>query len=113
LERVYPADQTRDGITEATRLENCRSGGTAADITLVVLRCYPSLDKNGNMPTLEATTPYAEELNTDMGIVWQALKCCGTNIVIRESAVDADPAGGCSAFAIRVTTLVDMTPVTP
>lgn len=110
LERVYPADQTRDGIQEASRLENCRTGGTAADITLVVLRCYPSLDEQGNMPDLVDTTDAAHDLNTDMTVVWEALKCCGPNLVIRESAVDADPEGGCSAFAIRVSTLVNMVP---
>lgn len=110
LERVYPADQTRAGIDQVTRLENCNSGATAADITLVVLRCYPSLDSQGNMPSLDKTTPYAHDLNTDMRAVWNALKCCGSDLVIRESAVDADPEGGCSAFAIRVTTLVNMNP---
>lgn len=112
LERVYPAEQTRDGIQEVSRV-NCRSGATAADITLVVLRCYPSLDAKGNMPTLDKTTPYAHELNTDMTTVWQALKCCATGSEIRESAVDADPEGGCSAFAIRVSVMVSMVPPEP
>lgn len=109
LERVYPADRTNDGIEQVTRV-NCRSGSTAADITLVVLRCYPSMDAKGNMPPLDKTTPYAHDLNTDMTAVWNALKCCSTGSEIRESAVDADPEGGCSAFAIRVTTMVNMVP---
>lgn len=109
LERVFPAELTRDGINETTRV-SCRSGATAADITLVVLRCYPAIDAKGNMPSLDKTTPYAHDLNTDMTIVWQALKCCDVGVEIRESAVDADPEGGCSAFAIRVTAMVNMVP---
>lgn len=107
LERVYPAEKTRDGIQEAPRL-TCRGGATAADITVVVLRCYPAMDNKGNMPLLDATTPYAHELNDDLAAVWNGLLCCGTDTEIRESAVDADPEGGCSAFAIRVTTLVSL-----
>lgn len=109
LERVYPADQTRDGIEQVGRLENCRSGGTAADITVVVARCYPTIDEVGGLDLADTTTA-AHDLNTDMTVVWEALKCCGPNLVIRESAVDADPEGGCSAFAIRVSTLVNMVP---
>lgn len=107
LERLYPVD---NGTTfdQVLRLENCRPGMVAADITIVVIRCYPAMDEQGNMPTLEETTLAAQELNTDMVAVWNALKCCGENIGIRESAVDADPEGGCSAFAIRVTTLVSL-----
>lgn len=110
VSRVYPADQTRDGIQEATRLENCNSGATAADITITVLRCYPKVDAKGNMPSLDKTTPYAHDLNTDLTAAWNALKCCGQNVQIVEVGVDASPSGGCSAFGITVTTLVNMNP---
>lgn len=104
LERVYPADgQT---LEQVTRLENCRPGAVAADFSIVVTRCYPRIDTTGHMPDLDTTTPVAEDLHTDIQTAWNALACCGTNVVIRESAVDADPEGGCSAFAIRVTALV-------
>lgn len=110
VSRVYPADQTRAGITSTTRLENCNSGGTAADITITILRCYPKLDTKGTSPTLDQTTPYAHDMNTDLTAAWNALKCCGQNIQIVEAGADADVEGGCSAFGITVTTLVDMTP---
>lgn len=108
LERWYPAD----GVTfeQVTRTEPCRPGPVAADLTLVVTRCYPRVDDTGHMPELVDTTGAAEDLNTDMGAVWQALLCCGTKLVIRESAVDADPDGGCSAFAVRVTALITVPP---
>lgn len=111
LERVYPADpMTYEQVTQL----DCRAGAVAADISLVVTRCYPTLDDQGNSPTLDETSPFAENLNTDLVAVWNGLKCCGVKLVFRESAVDASPEGGCSAFAIRVTTLVKMTqPETP
>lgn len=106
LERVYPADGTL--LEQVTRLEDCRPGVTVADFTIVVIRCYPTMDEQGNMPELDATTEAATDLHTDLGIVWNALKCCGSKIVFRESAVDADPEGGCSAFAVRVTVPVTL-----
>jgi hypothetical protein len=107
LERVYPAEAAT--FEQVTRLEDCRPGAVAADITVVVTRCYPTLDNQGNQPTLDDTSLFADNLNTDLVAAWNALKCCGYKIGIRESAIDADPEGGCSAFAIRVTTLVAMT----
>lgn len=106
LERVYPADPTT--YEQVTRREDCRPGATAADISVVVVRCYPSMDEQGNMPTLDETTPFAENLNLDMAAVWTGLKCCSTPVVIRDSAIQGDPEGGCSGFAIRVSVLVNM-----
>lgn len=106
LERVYPVDATT--YEQVTRREDCRPGATAADISVVVVRCYPKVDEQLQVPTLEDTTPYAHELNTDMAAVWSGLKCCGTSLVIRDSAIQGDPEGGCSGFAIRVSVLVNM-----
>lgn len=109
LERVYPADPTT--FEQTTRIESCRPGAKAADISIVVVRCYPSMDNQGMMPPLDTTTPYAHNLNDDLTAVWNALACCGDKIALREAAVDSDPEGGCSGFAIRVTTLVALPPV--
>lgn len=107
LERVYPVDG--NSFSAVTRVESCRPGAVAADITFVLARCYPRIDNTGNMPKLSVTTDPSEELNDDMTSVWNALKCCGVpNLVIRESAVDSDPEGGCSAFAVRVSVLVNV-----
>lgn len=106
LERIYPVSS---GTTfeQETRLENCRPGAVAADISIVVRRCYPAAHENLTMPDLDETTPPAHDLNTDITVVWTALKCCGS-VAVREAGVDADPVGGCSAFAIRVTSLVSI-----
>lgn len=106
LERVYPADPTT--FEQVAVLANCKPFSTAADISVTVVRCYPSLSDVGNMPNLDTTTPFAQNLNTDMTAVWNALKCCGERLVLRESLVEADPEGGCSGFAIRVSVMVSM-----
>lgn len=106
LERVYPVDATT--YEQVVRREDCRPGATAADISVTLIRCYPKVDEQLQVPTLDDTTPYAHDLNTDMAAVWSALKCCETPIVFRDSAIQGDPQGGCSGFAIRVSVLVSM-----
>lgn len=110
LERVYPVDGF--SFEQVVQPADCRPMAYAADITLVVVRCYPSMNDQGVMPTPDETTPYAEALNTDLAAAMQGLICCsGFKLVIRESAIDADPEGGCSGFAIRVSVIVSL--VTP
>lgn len=106
LIRVYPVD----GYTfnEDTRLENCRPGAVAADIGIVVVRCYPSMNEAGQIPSLEVTTPFAENLNTDMTTVWNALKCCDIQLAIRDSLVQTGDKGGCSAFTTTVSALISL-----
>lgn len=107
LERVYPV--AGNDFSARSTVENCRPGPVAADMTFVITRCYPAMKNNGQMPKLSETTGPSEDLNEDMRIVWAALRCCNVpNLIIRESAVDSDPEGGCSAFAVRVSVLVSM-----
>lgn len=105
VERTYPVNG--NDFEQVIPL-NCRRTPIAADIVLVVIRCFPRISETGVMPSLEKTSTAADGLNTDMAAVWNAVECCGENLGIREAAVDSDPEGGCSAFAIRVTTLVSM-----
>jgi hypothetical protein len=106
LERVYPVDPTT--YEQVVRREDCKPGAVAADISVTLVRCYPSMDAQGRMPSLETTTEYAHNLNTDIAAVWAALKCCDTPIVFRDSAIQGDPEGGCAGFVIRVSVLVSM-----
>lgn len=106
LIRVYPVDGNSFG--EVTRLENCRPGAVAADIGIVVVRCYPTLDEAGQIPSLTVTTPFAEDLNTDMTTVWNALKCCDMQVAIRDSLVQTGDKGGCSAFTTTVSVLISL-----
>lgn len=106
LERTFAAD----GVTleQVTRFENCKPGPIGADISIVVTRCYPTLNEQGMMPALDVTTDAANNLNADLSAAWQGLLCCGMKVAVREAAVDSDPEGGCSGFAIRVTALVKL-----
>lgn len=106
LERVYPIDPTT--FEQITTLANCKPTAKGADVVLTVLRCYPMMTEQGQMPDLETTTESAHDMNTDLTAAWNAIECCGERLVIREAIVDGDPEGGCSGFAIRVTVLVSM-----
>lgn len=105
LERVYPADPST--LEDAPRVD-CRPGAFAATMVVVLARCYPTLDEQANIPTLEQTTPKALDLNDDASTVWEALNCCDTTgrVMVTEAAVDSDPEGGCSAVGVRLNVLV-------
>lgn len=105
VERTYPVDGPD---FEQVIPRNCRRTPVAADIVLVVVRCFPRISDQGVMPSLEKTSTAADNLNADMAAAWNAIECCGENLGIREIAVNSDPEGGCSAFGIAVTTLVSM-----
>lgn len=105
VERTYPVNGPD---FEQVIPRNCRRTAVAADIVLVVVRCFPRISDQGVMPSLEKTSEAADNLNADMAAAWNAIECCGENLGIREIAVNSDPEGGCSAFGIAVTTLVSM-----
>lgn len=108
VERTYPV---AGASFEQVIPLNCRRTPIAADIVLVVIRCFPRISDTGVMPSLEATSAAADNLNIDMAAAWNGIECCGDNLGIREIAVNSDPEGGCSAFGIAVTTLVSVPPV--
>lgn len=106
LERVYPADPTT--FEQITTLANCRPSAKAADVVLTVIRCYPTMTEQGQMPDMATTTEFAHNMNSDITAAWNALECCGERLVIREAFTQGDPEGGCSGFAIRVSVMVSM-----
>lgn len=102
---VYPADPT---TYEAVGRIDCKPGAIAADIAVAVVRCYPAMNDQGVMPSLEATTPFAHDFNTDLTVTWNALACCGYKVVMRGAVPQGDPEGGCSGFLVRLTVLVSL-----
>jgi len=105
FETMYPADvRTLDRVTQ---VYPCRQRAVAADFTIVLTRCYPTVTKTADgieLPTIEDQEQAAEDLGRDLNIVWQALTCCpGMSMRWRDLAVDSDPEGGCSMLAARIT----------
>lgn len=110
LQRMYPVDGTT--FAQVARLENCRPGAVAADLAFTLTRCHPTIDETGTPPTLVDVAPYADGVVDDVQTLWNALFCCPNfSVVIRDTAVDSDPQGGCSAIGLRVSVLVK--PLTP
>lgn len=103
VEQVYDADP--ETLQQVTRIHPCRRSTTAADITLVVTRCYPMLDEQGNMPSEDVQNAAATSMHDDLAVVWKALTCgCSdVRLTVRNISVDAMPDAGCSILAARVT----------
>lgn len=107
FETMYPADANT--LERVVRVFPCRRGGTtAADFTLVLTRCYPTLGDDGQLPAVEDIEEAAHDLHVDGNLLYDALTCCpDVRVRWRDLVVDSDPEGGCSIIAARIT--VDMT----
>lgn len=103
VERLYDADPAT--LDQTPRVHPCRRGFTVADFSIVLTRCYPMVDEQGQMPDTDAQDEAATTMHLDLADVYAALTC-GCNdypTIIREIAVDSMPEAGCSALAARVT----------
>lgn len=103
LERLYDADpETLAQVT--TRVHPCRRSVTAADLTIILTRCYPMVDENGEMPESAEQDSAATLLHNDVSDVYAALICGCSDIrlVVQEVAVDSMPEAGCAVLAARV-----------
>lgn len=105
FETMYPADSQT--LERVARIYPCRMGTVAADFTVVLTRCYPTVRQEGTeivLPSVDEQRLAAEDLHTDVNLMWQALTCCpGVRMRWRDLAVDTDPEGGCSMLAARFT----------
>lgn len=102
FEQMYDADPS--SLQQVNRIHPCRQSTLAADLTVVVTRCYPTLDESGQFPDTHVVDEVTGEMHADVSTVYQALVCCvETRMLIRSVAVDSMPEAGCSALAARVT----------
>jgi hypothetical protein len=102
LEQMYDADSNLEQINP---IHACRRTTVAADMTIIVTRCYPRIDENGEMPDPDEVDEAALALHEDVKTIWRALTCpCNElRLRVRGVAVDAPPDAGCSVIAARVT----------
>lgn len=105
LERIFDASNV--DLSEVIRIHPCRLGTVAADVSLLLARCYPTINEKGETPDLVDTTVAASELQVDAAILWTALVCCakdsGFALRMRQVVVESDPLGGCSQVIAQVT----------
>lgn len=99
VEQVYDVDSE---MRQVERIQNCRKGAKAMDLTVWVTRCFPTIDETGNFE-IEDIDASASEVHQDMAILYQALMCCGQRMTIRRVALDSEPQAGCSMIVGQVT----------
>lgn len=103
LVQVYDADP--NDLSQVNRVHPCSRSTTAADIALVVTRCYPMVNEAGEMPDTESQDLAALSMHADVETVWKALTCgCNdSRLIVRNVAVNAPPDGGCAILGALVT----------
>lgn len=108
VEQVYDCDS--ETLEQVTRVHPCRRGTTAADMTIVVTRCYPTIDEQGQMPDTDDQDVAATSMHDDIGVVFKALTCgcADIRLTVRNIAVDAPPDAGCAVLVARVTAEVKL-----
>jgi hypothetical protein len=103
VEQIYDADPNT--LEQISRIHPCNRSVVAADLTIVVTRCYPMVDEGGNMPPTDDQDEAALSMHDDLTTVWQALTCgCSdVRLTVRNVAVDAMPDAGCAVLVARLT----------
>lgn len=103
FEQMYPAEP--DTLQPVSRVGPCKRGTTAADYTVIVTHCYPTIDENGEQPPAEDVAAATAEVHAMVKTLWKALGCgcIAARLIVRNVAVDRPPESGCSVIAARVT----------
>ena len=88
-------------VTDAT---NCDSSLLAVDIVVILLRCMPVIDAQGNAPAVADTVAASTAAANDAAVVWNALTGDlpeGWERASVEQTIEAD--AGCIAIDTRLT----------
>lgn len=108
VQSIIPVNANTFG--QELRIEDCKPGAVAATIVFELDRCYPTIDEQGNPPTLEQIEPYSAGAIEDAGIMWRVFNCpCDDKqykAAVTGLQMGGEPNGGCSVVALSVTVLV-------
>lgn len=103
--RLFDADPST--LNEVQRVRPCKGGITAAQFRIVVARCRPIIDENGELPDPEDITDAAIEQMRDVELLWQSLACCsGLTLRVDDVSADLSEPGLCSVIYADVTAVV-------
>ena len=103
--RLYDAD--RD-LNEVRRIRPCKGGTTAAQFRLLLARCRPIIDEQGEIPSPEELTEHTQDQIRDIELIWQGLACSGLNVRIDDVSADLSDPGTCSVIFADVTVEVSV-----
>lgn len=103
--RLFDTDKDLD---EVRRIRPCRGGATAAQFRLVLARCRPIINEQGEIPDPEELTAHTQDQLRDVELLWQSLACCsGMTLRVDDVTADLSDPGTCSVIYADVT--VDVT----
>lgn len=107
--RLYDADAS--SLDEVRRVRPCRGGATAAQFRIVLARCRPIIDGDGNIPDPETLTEHTDDQLRDIELLWQSLACCGIEVRIDDVSADLSDPGTCSVTYADITVPVLVPPL--
>lgn len=103
--RQYASDRFPDPLLRPT---NCDAVERATDIRVLVLRCAPNPNADGQMPTCEQLDKTARVGAEDMDALWRAAACCLSRpdqpfpYVVRDVS-PVGPRGACYGTQLNLT----------
>lgn len=112
LERLYVAGNFPGANGQSIVCSN----PLAAEINVTLIRCHPTVDDNGNPPSLTVLDNAANQIHTDLYVMLNALICCLAATAKRQpftilSARILGPSGGCVGAEIRLAVQIQDPPI--
>lgn len=105
--RIFDAESA--SLDEVRRVRPCRGGVLAAQFRLVLARCRPIIDEQGEIPDPEVLTDHTQDQLRDIELLWQSLACCsGLTLRIDDVSADLSDPGTCSIIYADVTVEVSV-----
>lgn len=104
--RLMDADPS--SLDEVRRIRPCRGGVTAAQFRLVLARCRPIINEQGEVPPPDELTEHTQDQLRDAELMWQALACSGMNLRIDDISADLSDPGTCSVMFADITVEVSV-----
>lgn len=104
VDRVYPVGNFP---SQNNQVNLCQTP-LAADVVITLLRCYPTMDEHGTVPTHLELQAAGESLNRDLFILTTGLLCCLSakkrmQKFVFLGAREVGPQGGCAGIELRFT----------
>lgn len=106
VRRLFDADQNT--LIEIQRVRPCRVGVTAAQYRLVLARCSPIVNSQGELPDPDEFTEAAVEQMQDIELLWQSLTSTDMMLRVDDVSVDLGEPGMCSVVFADVTVVVSI-----
>jgi hypothetical protein len=104
--RLFDANPST--LEEVRRIRPCKGGVTAAQFRIVLARCRPIINEQGEIPPPEVLTDHTLDQLRDIELLWQSLACAGIDVKIDDVSADLSDPGNCSVSFADVTVQVQV-----